>query len=247
MTDGEKAMKIIDRIQEKQKNLGEEKPITIAFLGDSVTQGCFDCYEEAPGKIETEFHPEWGYVELFKRMLHKLYPSVPLAVINAGVSGSSAYGGVCRLERDVLSFSPDLVVVCFGLNDTNNGMEGVEKFRKNLTDIFRRIRSSGAECIYMTPNTMNYLVSPHITSDAIKDLAVDLRGRMTSGMMDAYMEAARETARAEGVPLCDCYALWKRMAASGINVTELLANRMNHPDKDMHFLFAYELLKTILS
>ena len=26
------------------QNMFEEKPVTIAFLGDSVTQGCFECY-----------------------------------------------------------------------------------------------------------------------------------------------------------------------------------------------------------
>ena len=239
-------MKIIEKIQEKQKNLLEGRPITIAFLGDSVTQGCFDCFETANGAIDTEFHPEWGYTEIFKRMLHKLYPSVPLAVINAGVSGSSAYGGVCRLKRDVLAYSPDLVVVCFGLNDTNNGKAGVKKYVDNLTEIFQKVKKSGAECVYMTPNTMNYYVSPKITSEAVKTLAADLKERMTSGLMDEYIAAGKAVAAERGVPIADCYSLWKRMVNNGVDVTDLLANKLNHPDKDMHFIFAYELMKTIM-
>ena len=37
-------MKITELFNEKQNNLKSAKPITIAFIGDSVTQGCFECY-----------------------------------------------------------------------------------------------------------------------------------------------------------------------------------------------------------
>lgn len=42
-------MKIIDKLNAKQDIYGE-KPVTIAFLGDSVTQGCFECYIKEDGK-----------------------------------------------------------------------------------------------------------------------------------------------------------------------------------------------------
>ena len=247
MIGGDMRMKILEKIQYKQSHPTEGRPVTVVFLGDSVTQGCFDCYEVKRGTLETEFHPEWGYVEKFKTMLQKLYPSVPFAVINSGVSGSSARGGVYRLEESVLAYSPDLVVVCFGLNDTNNGKGGIRDFQGYLTEIFRKVKASGAECIYMTPNTMNYEISPRIANDTARKLAADLKKRMTSGLMDEYVAAAKETASAEGVPVTDCYAIWQRLAESGVNVTDLLANKLNHPDKDMHFIFAYELIKTILA
>ena len=239
-------MKIIDKIQEKQKDLYARKPITVAFLGDSVTQGCFDCYEIAPGKIETEFYAEWAYSEVFKKILHKLYPSVPIAIINAGISGGSTLSGLKRLERDVLSYSPDLVVVCFGLNDTNDGKKGVKGYANNLSEIFKKINESGAECIFMTPNTMNYEISPKLTSKCARKLAETFAERMKDGLMDEYVAAGKAAAEENGVRVCDCYALWKKMWASGVNVTELLANKLNHPDKDMHLLFAYELVRTIM-
>ena len=240
-------MKIIEKIRQKQSKLSDGRQITIAFLGDSVTQGCFDCYEEAPGRLETYFTPEWAYCEVVKKMLHKLYPSVPLTIVNAGISGGSATGGLKRLDRDVLSYSPDLVVVCFGLNDSNNGRAGIKDYANALGDIFRKVSRSGAECIFMTPNTMNYVVSPHLTAEHARALAADFAERMKSGVMDEYIAAARAAAAEKHIPVCDCYTLWKRMEEIGVNVTELLANKLNHPDKDMHFLFAYELVKTMLS
>lgn len=239
-------MKIIEKIKEKQKDLYSRKPITIAFLGDSVTQGCFGCYEPVPGGIETDFIAEWAYCEKVKKILNKLYPSVPFAIINAGISGGSAYTGLNRMDRDVLSYSPDLVVVCFGLNDSGAGLDGIKDFKKHLNEIFIKINVSGAECVFMTPNTMNYNVSPKLTSEFFKKLAENFAERMKNGVMDEYVFAAKSVAEHNGVTVCDCYALWKAMVNSGVNVTELLANKLNHPDKDMHNLFAYELVKTII-
>jgi hypothetical protein len=47
------------------------------------------------------------------------------------------------------------------------------------------------------------------------------------------------------IPVCDCYALWKTLYKSGVDVTELLANKINHPTRDMNWMFAYELVKTM--
>ena len=47
-------MKIVEKMAEKCKNLGSVEGVTIAFLGDSVTQGCFDLYKEANGGINTD-------------------------------------------------------------------------------------------------------------------------------------------------------------------------------------------------
>ena len=239
-------MKIIERIRQKQDDLHSGRQITVAFLGDSVTQGCFDCYEASKDVIEPEFFPEKAYCEIFKKMLHKLYPSVPVTVVNAGISGGSAYGGMLRLDRDVLSYAPDLVVVCFGLNDSNNGKEGIVRYASYLKEIFRKIAESGAEIIFMTPNVLNDHVSPKLSVESLRTLAESFSDRMKSGLFDEYVAAGKKVAAECGVTVCDCYALWKKMAANGVNVTELLANKLNHPDQDMHFLFAYELIKTIM-
>lgn len=242
----EYVMRIVEQIKEKQNNLYARKPITIAFLGDSVTQGCFECYEPYPGGIETDFIAKHAYCERVKQILNKLYPSVPFAIVNAGTSGGSALSGLQRLDRDVLSYDPDLVVVCFGLNDSGDGEKGIEKFYSNLREIFAKIKAKGSECIFMTPNTLNDRESPKLTNDLFKNLAKEFAERMQNGVMDGYAEAGKRAAKDEDVAVCDCYALWKQMQRCGVNVTELLSNKLNHPDKEMQYLFAYELVKTML-
>ena len=48
-------------------------------------------------------------------------------------------------------------------------------------------------------------------------------------------------------PVCDCYAQWKQLKAAGVNTTELLSNKLNHPTREMNWLFAVSLLRSILS
>ncbi|MBQ6708207.1 MAG: hypothetical protein IJM97_04570, partial [Clostridia bacterium] len=42
----------------------------------------------------------------------------------------------------------------------------------------------------------------------------------------------------------DCYGEWKKLSETQ-DITYLLANRINHPTKEMHELFAQKLFETI--
>ena len=44
-------MKIMNRIHEKANDNANKPGVTIAFLGDSVTQGCFELYKKSDGSI----------------------------------------------------------------------------------------------------------------------------------------------------------------------------------------------------
>jgi hypothetical protein len=64
--------------------------------------------------------------------------------------------------------------------------------------------------------------------------------------MDLHIDRAKELCAEMGVPVCDCYAIWKQMAKAGVDTTSLLSNDINHPAREMHYLFAYELVKMII-
>lgn len=53
--------------------------------------------------------------------------------------------GVKRLERDVLDYKPDLVIVCYGLNDASRGDALLDTYEKSLAEIFERVTQTGAE------------------------------------------------------------------------------------------------------
>ena len=67
-------------------------------------------------------------------------------VVNAGVPGDTTAGGLARLEADVLSQSPRLVLITLGGNDLKNRVPKDEAFR-NLREIVDRIHEAGAVAI----------------------------------------------------------------------------------------------------
>ena len=66
------------------------------------------------------------------------------------------------------------------------------------------------------------------------------------GKMDTFMQSAVALAAEMGVTICDCYAEWKRLSETE-DTTMLLANRINHPTKEMHELFARMLFDAVMA
>ena len=78
-----------------------EPGVTIAFLGDSVTQGCFELYRKGEEGFETYFDKNAAYHMHLSKILSVIFPTVPVNIINAGVSGGSATHGLERMDRSV--------------------------------------------------------------------------------------------------------------------------------------------------
>lgn len=239
-------MRFVEVLKNKTKdNPGTRSPL-IAFLGDSVTQGCFEVYEDQ-GAIKTVFDSFSGYPEKVRKIFSMLYPEAPISIINAGVNGSSATMGAERLRRDVLCCKPDLLIVCFGLNDSNEEEKGLEVYKNALRQIFQDAKENDIETIFMTPNMFNTYKSRISNEGIFSSLADIFAERQNKGMFDAYMDAAREVCKEEQVTICDCYAIWKNMYEQGVDITSLLSNGLNHPIREMHDLFAWQLVNTILN
>lgn len=238
-------MRFVEVLKKKiADNPGTRTPI-IAFLGDSVTQGCFEVYQNKD-KMEVVFDSCAGYAQKVKEILDFLYPKAPVSVLNAGVNGGSAPLGKEILERDVLAFKPDLLIVCFGLNDSNGGMDGVAGYKNCLKEIFQIAQKAGIETIFMTPNMMNTDASRVSPGNILEPLADIFAKCQLEGVFDAYMDAAREACKEEGITICDCYAIWKLMHENGVDINRLLSNGLNHPVREMCYMFAWELVKTII-
>ena len=95
----------------------------IICLGDSMTLGV----GASPGH---------DYPSLLKN-------SLKTEVVNAGVDGDETEDALRRLDRDVLSKDPRLVIVLLGANDYLNA-KPIDQAFKNLDEIVRRIEEKGA-------------------------------------------------------------------------------------------------------
>lgn len=240
-------MNIMKRILERQNDPANTPIPTIAFFGDSVTDGVFELKEEENGRFGPIYDKANVYHSNLTKLLRVLYPSVSINIVNAGINGNGVVKGYSRMERDVLSMHPDLTVVCFGLNDVHGGREKVQRYHDMLIEIFQALQAGGSEVIYMTPNMMNTVVSPSLKNERLVEIAHTCMQFQTDGTFDAYIEAGKSAARECGVSICDVYAKWKQMQRYGVRVTDLLCNHINHPCREMHWLFANSLLETMMS
>ena len=139
-------MKIRDKIKLGRDCLEKDGPITIVAFGDSVTHGAL-----APGEVNYET----VYWNRLKQKLNAYKSYMPINVINAAIGGTSAKASLARMDKQVLQHEPDLIIVCFGLNDVNGTLED---YIEPLREIFGKSLASGAETIFMTPNMFNTYV-----------------------------------------------------------------------------------------
>ncbi|MBP5467597.1 MAG: GDSL family lipase [Clostridia bacterium] len=238
-------MKIIEKIKAKQKDLSNNSAITIAFIGDSVTQGCFECYTTSDTAIDTVFDYKSAFSTRVKEILNILYPNVQFNIINAGVSGDRAASGYKRLERDVIAFNPDVCVVSYGLNDSCCSVS-VDEYAKSLENIFLSLKNKDIETVFLTQNCMNTKTSCHLTDELLKKMADKFSIIQNDGTFKKYMEAAKRVSKNYGVKICDLYSIWERLISLDVDVTELLANKLNHPIREFHYYIAIKLVETIL-
>ena len=120
----------------------------IVFLGDSITEGGRD--RSDPASLGSE------YVELFYNKLRNLYEDIPFIVRNLGISGDCVADMRARLETDVLSEKPDIVVVLAGVNDVVRERApgepfDADAFAADYEDILRRVKECGAKLIVAEP------------------------------------------------------------------------------------------------
>ena len=168
-------MNIMKLLAAKAKDNRNTRLVTIAFPGDSVTRGCFEIYRKSETKIDTVFDKNNAYHADVAKIPAVLFPSVPVNIVNAGISGDNAPHGPEWMEQDVLRYNPDLTVVCYSLNDCDGEVQQVGRYTHALGEIFEKLRHR-----------------------------------------------------------------------QGVDVTELLANKINHPTREMNWLFAVSPVDTML-
>ena len=224
-------MHIYEKVFMDRAGLAANGPITIVAFGDSITHGAFEA---------DVYDYENTYWNILKKKIQKQYPYIPVNVINAGIGGYKASNSYMRIDKHVLKHEPDLIIVCFGLNDVQNDLE---TYLHCLKIIFEKIQKKGIDCIFMTPNMLCTRVVEDVAPEHVK-IAERLAEIQNSGRMDRYMQAAIRLCEEMGVTVCDCYSIWKQWSQTQ-DITMPLANRVNHPSREMHAFFADRLYETI--
>ena len=153
----------------------------VLFFGDSITQAAVQ--------------PD-GYIDVLNKTLEQKGKSNKYELIGAGISGNKVTDLQKRLEKDVLSKKPDVVIIYIGINDvwhfthpnTNGQGTPVDKFESGLTDVITQIKQAGAKVILCTPSVIGEKADGTNPQDK---------------MLDEYADISRKVAKATGSQLCD--------------------------------------------
>ena len=164
-------MRITEKINMDVSGLIKNGPITIVAFGASVTHGAV-----GPG----EFDYETVYWNRLRKKINDVRNYVPVNVIDAGIGGITAKESLKRMEGQVFAHNPDLIIVCFGLNDVNGTLED---YISSLRTIFEECNNRGIQTIFMTPNMLNTYVAED-TEERFLDYAAKTAEMQANGRMD---------------------------------------------------------------
>lgn len=122
-------------------SFNNDKPTKVIFFGDSITQA--------------GVNPS-GYITKMKESLEKKGIKDKFQLIGAGIGGNKVYDLYLRMEDDVLSQKPDIVVIYVGVNDVwhkssyGTGTD-LDKFEKFYVAMIKKFQSNGIKVICCTP------------------------------------------------------------------------------------------------
>jgi lysophospholipase L1-like esterase len=156
--------------------------LRIVTLGSSSTEGVG---ATVPAK---------NYPFQLQRVLDRRYPDEHIEVINSGVAGEVVADNLLRLDRDVLSLTPDLVIWQLGTNDTiyvRDAVTVMEQVQVGIT----RIQNSGARLAFLS----------------LQPVADEARGKPMIEMNNAL----RAIALKNNVPFLDRHYLMSWWISSG--------------------------------
>ena len=122
----------------------DDKKKKIVFFGDSITEA-----GAKPG----------GYIKVMEQMLVTAGKAQKYELVGAGIGGNKVYDLFLRMDNDVLSKNPDIVVIYIGVNDVwHKASSGTGtdywKFGPFYETIVKKIQATGAKVVVCTPGVI---------------------------------------------------------------------------------------------
>lgn len=128
------------RIRRVMQKAMAGEPVTLAFLGGSITQGSLSST------------PETCYAYLVYKWWRDAFPKAVFTYVNAGIGGTTSHLGVGRVEEEVLSHHPDFVIVEFSVNDADESIH----FQETYEGLVRRLLSAEGEPAVLLVHNVRY-------------------------------------------------------------------------------------------
>ena len=182
-------------------------PVTIVSYGNSITAG-----GEASS---TELRFQYRY----KKYLQDMFPKADIKIEDVSIPGYTSTQGISLWDDYIGKTSPDLVLIGWGMNDHNKGVNSPEQFRKNLVTLVEMIKEQKeAEVILFSsfPPNDDWCFGSH--------------------SMEFYAEATKQAALEANCAYVDVFNTWK-IVLERKDQSSLLGNNINHPNDFGHWLY----------
>jgi acyl-CoA thioesterase I len=201
-------------LRKTRERLEAGGPFKVIAYGDSITCGG-DASEET-----------LQFTRGYALWLQEQFPKAEVIFENAATGGDSTVQGLARLEDKVLSRSPNLVLVGFGMNDHNKGGMEPDAFENNLVQIIETIQTrTGAEVI------------------AYSAFPPNPDWKFGSHRMELFAAATQRAASRIHCAFADVFNVWRKVLQRK-DLPSLLGNNINHPNDFGHWLYL-ETLKSV--
>jgi acyl-CoA thioesterase I len=190
------------------KKLEQGEPVIISALGDSLTYGWL---------------VNKGYLDYLHEMLLKKYPDSQLVIMNNGIPGDTASGGLKRLEKDVIKYKPDAVLIQFALNDAFTGYSPSE-YSKNIQEIISHIKDKlDADVILITSIYMGY--------------------NMESEVARIFYNVLDKIAEKNNIPIARVDKYWESHIIDKSHFITFVHDDLVHPNEDGYKLMAEAIME----
>ena len=203
-----------------QERLRLGQPLTIAVLGDSISEG----YDSSGFRGVAPHQPP--YATLVADGVQQ-QTGAPVTLRNFAAAGSTAEDGRW-VAADAAAQVPDLVVVAFGMNDACYA--DADEFAASLLAIIERVGDTAAEAEFL-------LVTPMLPAPATT--------WVEHARFPAYREAMQALVR-PGIALADVMTMWEAVLTRK-DPQDLSGNGSNHPNDFGHRLYAQVILERLLA
>lgn len=159
----------------------DSAPLKIVALGSSSTAGAgaSNKAKSYPAQLQAELAQAW--------------PEQQVKIVNAGVGGQLASDMVSRLDKDVLTHKPQLVIWQTGVNDAIRGVP-LDAFRKTLAAGIQRVHKANVDLLMIDQQY-------YPKFDKVKN-------------GPAYITAIREVAQKLRVPVLQRFTIMKHLIDS---------------------------------
>lgn len=190
-------------IKKTLTNLTESKDTIIVAFGDSLTQGWME--------------PK-GYVDFLKEMIESKFINPKFSIINKGIPGDTASGGLSRCKKDVIIHNPDLTIIQFALNDMFIGMSEIE-FYNNTKAIIKIIQSQ-------------------TESEIILTTSVSLENPGERSLSESFYKKLFELSQEYNTAYTEVHSYWDAIIKNGVNRDLLVQYDRVHPTVEGYKLMA---------